>query len=324
MHLHRMLIIGTALMGCGRGKDDSDGHSLPASVSLPAVLVGTGPDVPVPGPSRPDSGPNVLGVPPGYEVIGACSYVESLVCWDTSGNPNKELEALVAKTAEGASETGMYVTRGKKNRLVVTRRAADTGASEALQLEGARSAGALGWQDQERVGNVIVLGAAATPDAVELRGSTSTWEKQGDGAITLKVGAECRIRGLRLVFRGIKVSPAMSPPGMRRFELQFSVDGDASEAKVVVRPIGLNGKLVESIDDRGNPVDLRTWRPQRSTRGVSTHFMYAQGRATMKFDSAANQATVRIYVQPMKVLRLDLEFFSVIEKRTVRVPLDPK
>ena len=311
-------------MGCGKGADHPRGHTPADSYSPPAVLVGTGPDVPVPRPSRFDASPNILVVPAGYEIIGACSYVGSFACWDVEGKPSKELEARVMETVDAASESGMYVTPDKKNRLIVASRSAAIVSTEALQLEGARSTGTLGWQDQEKEGNVMIFGAAVAVETGELTGSTNTWEEQAEGAIRLKIGAEFRFPGLRLVFRGIEVSPAMSPRTMRRFDLQFSFEGDASQAKVVARPIGLNGKLVESIDEFGNPVDIQTWRPPRSVGGVGTHFAYAQGRTVLKFDGVAKKATARIYVQLMKVSRLDLELLKVREKRTVRVRLDPK
>lgn len=318
-----MLVIGAGLIGCSNGVDPGE-RTPAASKSHPAVLAGTGPDVAAPAPSRVDASPNVLIVPAGYEVIGACSYVGSFACWDVDGTPSKELEARVAETVDAASESGMHVTPGKKNRLIVASRSPAKVSTEALQLEGARSTGTLGWQDQEKEGNVMIFGAAVAVETGELTGSTNSWEKQAEGAIRLKSGAEFRFPGLRLVFRGIEVSPAMSPRTMRRFDLQFSFEGDASQAKVVARPIGLSGKLVESIDEFGNPVDIQTWRPPRSVGGVGTHFAYAQGSSVLKFDHVAKRATARIYVQPIKVSRLDLELLKVSDTRSVRVPLDPK
>lgn len=323
MQRHWMLCVGVALLGCDKGSEQV-GRRSAVSELAPAVLVGTGPDVPYTAPPRFGSTPGGISVPAGYEVIGVCSFVDEFRCWDVRGTPSKELETRVARAVDGAPESGLSVAPGLKNRLIVATRAEKVVSTEALRLDRAHSTGTLGWQNENEHGNVMIVGGAVATNLTELTGSTSTWMRQGEGAITLKVGAKVQVPGLRLFYQGMKVSRAASPPTMRRFDLQFSYEGDVTDARVIVRPIGLNGELIDSIDEFGNPIDLETWRPPRSAGTVVTHFAYGQGRATLRFEVSSGRASARIYVKPEAVSRLELELLKAQDKRTIRIPLDPK
>ena len=210
--------------------------------------------------------------PEGYvmEGLGGCEIgpPARVVCWDMDGKPNQPLALRIAEGLQRNSGNEISYRFGSRPRYIVVQRRAPAGIQPypnyTIEEFGYASSMSLNDASQGSGIDLLRVNAPESAKVVNLIAAISNLDKPKTATMAFRSGEKGSLPGRTLTLsstKELKTAPVppyhfggygTQPMTGKTWGVFFSVEG-ANQA-VTLYPMGRDGKAIQYVDDKGNPV----------------------------------------------------------------------